>query len=62
MELVHMRKCKYCNEDITGYASGSTFCWLCAWGGYKTRNKNNVEVQRKHNHYIIFGIDPELKP
>ena len=49
-----MRKCKYCNEDITGYASGSTFCWLCAWGGYKTRNKNNVKMSIGTDNKVVY--------
>lgn len=39
--LIKMNKCKFCKEDISGYAAGATFCWLCAWGGYKTRIKED---------------------
>lgn len=37
-----MKLCKYCDEDISDYASGTNFCWLCAYNGYKTRNINGV--------------------
>jgi len=32
-----MKQCKFCNEDISGYAHGTTFCWRCAWGGWRRR-------------------------
>jgi hypothetical protein len=38
--MMKKRKCKFCGEDISGYAVGTDFCWLCAWGGWKTRQKD----------------------
>ena len=54
-----MRKCKYCNEDISGYASGIDFCWLCAWGGWKKRINNGGDINGKNKTTSIISQIPK---